>query len=336
MASIDDGTAADLIAAAGKRLLDLDPLLPSYPPGHSGLAEPTASCGATFTAVSSEGDTVAVASCRHWTDEPDSISLTWGAARRFHLHPAIAGSARTGPDVADALDQLLAQWSDHLAGVPEIADDDSAAVVTWPSRDVEGIRMLQRHGLAPLSAIAARTGQTTHPAEPQTEEPADGTRIRRATPADLEVITDLGLELVKYDAYFGQVVERPQTRAGLRRDGVNLLADPAPWMWLAERDGVPVGLVVAERPEASAWIAPLTRLAPAAYLQQGFVLPAERASGIGARLVRRYHAEADATGVAVTLLHYSQVNPLSVPFWSQQGYRPLWTAWEARPALRLR
>jgi hypothetical protein len=36
--------------------------------------------------------------------------------------------------------------------------------------------------------------------------------------------------------------------------------------------------------------------------------------------------------VAVTLLHYEQLNPLSVPFWSRQGYRPLWTAWQATPA----
>lgn len=46
----------------------------------------------------------------------------------------------------------------------------------------------------------------------------------------------------------------------------------------------------------------------------------------------RLHHEIEAAGVAVTLLHYAQINPLSAPFWSQQGYRPLWTAYEARPA----
>ena len=40
--------------------------------------------------------------------------------------------------------------------------------------------------------------------------------------------------------------------------------------------------------------------------------------------------------VAVWLLHYEQVNPLSGPFWSHRGYRPLWTSWEARPTLTLR
>jgi GNAT superfamily N-acetyltransferase len=61
-----------------------------------------------------------------------------------------------------------------------------------------------------------------------------------------------------------------------------------------------------------------------------------RGGGIGARLVTRFHAEAQAAGVGLVLLHYAQVNPLSMPFWSQQGYRPLWTAWEAWPARAIR
>ena len=30
------------------------------------------------------------------------------------------------------------------------------------------------------------------------------------------------------------------------------------------------------------------------------------------------------------------MNPLSAPFWSRMGYRPLWTGWEVRPAASLR
>ncbi|MFZ0664696.1 MAG: hypothetical protein WAM97_03005, partial [Acidimicrobiales bacterium] len=55
-------------------------------------------------------------------------------------------------------------------------------------------------------------------------------------------------------------------------------------------------------------------------------------TGIGAALTWRFHQEVDAAGVAVTLLHYEQLNPLSAPFWNRQGYRPLWTTWEAAPA----
>lgn len=62
----------------------------------------------------------------------------------------------------------------------------------------------------------------------------------------------------------------------------------------------------------------------------------QRASGIGADLVARLDTDIRAAAVRVTLLHYEQVNPLSAPFWSQQGYRPLWLSWEARPARSIR
>lgn len=51
---------------------------------------------------------------------------------------------------------------------------------------------------------------------------------------------------------------------------------------------------------------------------------------------RRFTRRLPRRRVPVTLLHYEQVNPLSAPFWSQQGYRPLWHTWEARPAPAIR
>jgi GNAT superfamily N-acetyltransferase len=69
-----------------------------------------------------------------------------------------------------------------------------------------------------------------------------------------------------------------------------------------------------------------------AYLQTMFVEPGQRGGGVGAALAARVHHELDARGIDVTLLHYSQLNPLSAPFWHRMGYRPLWTTWEARPA----
>jgi GNAT superfamily N-acetyltransferase len=73
-----------------------------------------------------------------------------------------------------------------------------------------------------------------------------------------------------------------------------------------------------------------------AYLQTMFVRADERGGGVGAALVSRAHAALDAQRGTVTLLHYAQVNPVSGPFWSRMGYRPLWTIWEARPAAALR
>ena len=76
----------------------------------------------------------------------------------------------------------------------------------------------------------------------------------------------------------------------------------------------------------------MVRAAPVAYLELMEVRPGQRGQGVAAALVARLHRTADESGVAVTLLHHEQVNPVSGPFWNQQGYRPLWTSWEARPA----
>jgi GNAT superfamily N-acetyltransferase len=326
MLVIEESTAAEVRARAARRLADIDPLLPesdALPPG----------CGALFAAEGTEGSDhpAAIASCERWQGEPGSIDLAWGAARRFRLIPAIAG-----PDVSTALDSLIRQWGEHLAKAHDTGGDDTAAAISWPSRDVEGIRVLLRHGLAPRSVVAARTARLDRDQQVTSGPRSAGIVIRRAGPDDIDAVASMGIALVRYDDYFGSVIERPETEDALRKDSVDLLAAPEPWSWLAERDGVPVGMLEGLRPEAATWIAPMTRLAPVAYLQQGFVLPAERGSGIGAMLTATFHAELRRAGVAVALLHYSQVNPLSTPFWSQQEYRPLWTTWEARPARTLR
>jgi GNAT superfamily N-acetyltransferase len=268
----------------------------------------------------------AVGRCVHWAGEPGSLDLAWGAARRFQLDPQVAG-----PDVRGALDALLVQWRAHLAGLPGAGEDDTAAVLPWPSRDIAGHRVLLGHGLIPLAVIAARPAGRDGRAGP----PQPGLDIRPAGPADLDSVVALGMETIRYDAHFGTVIERPDSAAALRREAAARLAGSAPWTWLAERDGHPVGLLYAQGPDQAGWIAHLVRPAPVAYLELMVVLPGARGAGVGAALTAVYHAAADAAGIAVTLLHYEQMNPLSAPFWSQQGYQPLWTVWEARPALAL-
>lgn len=305
---------------AARRLAALDPLLPAP-------AVP-AGCGARLTATGADGCTTALGICEHWAGEPESLEMTWGAARRFQLTPQIAG-----PDVPAALDELLAGWRDHLASVPEAAEEDTAVVLAWPARDIAGALTLLRHGLAPRAVIAARAAGRRAAAGMPVEP---GVRIRQATPADLDQVVRLGMETIRYDAHFGTVIERPETPAALRREAAQVLAAPDPWVWLAERGGDPFGLLYAERPELAGWIAPMVRAAPVAYLELMEMLPGERGRGVAAALVGKLHRAADESGVEVTLLHYEQVNPLSGPFWHQQGYRPLWTSWEARPASTLR
>ncbi len=326
-ATIGGANAApdDTASAQLGRLRDLDPLLPA-------LADLPAGCGATLAAHDAAGRLAATGTCEHSVGEPESIALLWGATRQFRLTPRLARHA--GPA---ALDLLLDRWRDHLRAIEHVDDADSAAVITWPSRDIDGILVLLDHGLAPSAVIAARRtdvpGRNDATATPVAPK---GVVVRRAGPADLDAVTSLGVGLVLYDSHFGAVIDRPHAEPALRQAAAELLAKPEPWVWLAERDGTGVGLLAAEPPDVAQWLVPLTRLSPVAYLQQGFVLPGERGTGIGALLTTEFHAQARRSGVSLTMLHYSQVNPLSAPFWSQQGYRPLWTAWQARPAQSLR
>jgi GNAT superfamily N-acetyltransferase len=333
MSAAAGGTATSVIAQVTRRWQVIDPLLPlavTAPPG----------CDASLVVAGPDGQPAATGSCEHWVGPPGSMDLAWGAARRFQLTPQVAG-----PDVTDALDRLLSLWRDHLAEQPHSDDQDTAAVVTWPSRDIAGVAALLRHGFAPLAVVAARptgrplTGSAGMAGTGATAPGAaadDGVQIRRAGPADIDTVVRLGLEVVRFDAHFSDTVERPDTADALRGEAAGLLYESEPWTWLAERDGTAIGMLAAERPESAGWIAPMTRLAPVAYLFLMVVLPGERGRGIGADLVARLHRDVEAVGVPITLLHYEQVNPLSAPFWSQQGYRPLWTTWEARPAQAVR
>lgn len=313
------GALADAISA---RWQAADPLLPRVP-----TVQPGAGCDATFIVPGPGGLPVAAGACEHWVGAPESLELTWGAARRFQLTAQVGG-----PDVTAGLDDLLAQWRGHLIGLPGADDPDSAAVVSWPSRDVDGIATLLRRGFAPRGVVAARPAA----GRPPSDRAAADFSVRLAGPADLDTVARLGLAVIKFDAHFGGVVERPSTAAALRTEAAGMLAQPAPWIWLAERSDEAIGLLMAEDPGATGWIAPMTGRTPVAYNMLTFVSAAERGTGVGSALAARFHAAAHSAGVPLTLLHYEQTNPLSAPFWGQQGYRPLWTSWEARPASTLR
>jgi len=319
-------------AQAAQRWQTIDPLLPAPGKLPSG-------CGAELTVTGADGQPVAYGTCEHWEGEPGTLELAWGAARRFRLTPQVAG-----PDVTNALDQLLSLWRDHLADVPGADSEDTAAVVDWPSRDLGGIAALRRHGLTPMIVFAARATpagrrRAASPASstvPANGSAAEGVRIRRAGPADIDVVAHLGMEVFRYDERFGGVIEWPGTADAMRREAEVLLAGPRAWTWLAERDGTAVGMLTAHKPESAGSLAPLVRPAPAAYLFLAFITAGERGGGIGSALVAELHREIDSAAVAVTLVDYESANPLAVPFWSQQGYRPLWTSWEARPARAIR
>jgi GNAT superfamily N-acetyltransferase len=308
----------DINRASRRRWSALDPLLPV--PG-----DLTAGCGEPFQVLGRDGRPAGFAVCRHQSFPDDSLSQTWGTATRFVLTPRLRDR-----DSAPALDDLLSQWREHLGRLPQAHEDDTSALVTWPTRDVSGVRALLRHGLQPTTVLAAR------PARRQVPAGKPDVTVRHATLDDLDAVAGMEMGVIRYDAQFGGSVPRPRTEELVRADAQIAVGKQPEWFWLAERAGRPVGLLVVQPPADATWVATMTGERPAAYLSTLFVLAQERGMGAGAALVRRAHAELDEQGVAVTLLHHSQVNPVSGPFWNRMGYRPLWTSWEVRPAASMR
>jgi GNAT superfamily N-acetyltransferase len=316
--------------SVGRRWQGLDRLLPSR-------AELPEGCAAPFVATGANGRPAGLAACRHEHVKSGTLSQTWGTADRFSLVARLREA-----DASAALDDLIGQWRDHLADRPGTCADDTAAMVTWPARDVSGVTTLLRHGLQPITVIAVRPARARAAAPRSADDAgtrpagADSLVIREAGPADLDVVTELEMGVIRYDALFGAAILRPATGELVRAETRAALAIRPARAWLAERDGEPVGLVDVQPPEESRWITGMTRAGVTAYLQTMFVRPGDRGGGVGEALVRHVHAVLDARGVDTTLLHYAQLNPLSAPFWSRMGYRPLWTGWEVRPAASLR
>jgi GNAT superfamily N-acetyltransferase len=308
--------------AVGRRWQGLDRLLPPR-------AELPEGCAAPFVAAGANGRPAGLAACRHERVKAGTLNQTWGTADRFSLIARLREA-----DTSAALDDLVGQWRDHLAGLPGTRAGDTAAMITWPARDVSGVTTLLRHGLQPITVIAVRPARSTA-AGPR---PAgdESLVIREAAPADLDVVTEFEMGVIRYDALFGAAILRPATEELVRAETQAALAVRPARAWLAERDGELVGLVHVQPPEQSRWIAGMTRAGVTVYLQTMFVRPGDRGGGVGEALVRHLHAVLDARGVDTTLLHYAQLNPLSAPFWSRMGYRPLWTGWEVRPAASLR
>ncbi len=319
-------TAEDVRRSVASRWQRIDPLLPEP------MLPADDVCGADLTVPAANGRAAAVGRCRHHQIGPGAPDLTWRAAAQFWLTAQVAGDAHE-PGIGTALDELLVRWRAHLASEPAAGDDDSQAAIRWPSRDIGGVRALLRHGLQPLAVIAARPAGLHGPDAAPVPE---GLRIRPAGPGDVAAVTALCVEVIRFDQHFGSVLLRPHSERVEREAVEQTLASPAPWTWLAERDGQAVGLLLAQPPDQAGWIAPVVSQGPVAYLATMSVRPDERGSGVGTALVTNLHRELDAAGVPMTLLHHAQLNPLSAPFWSRMGYRPLWTTWEIRPACALR
>jgi GNAT superfamily N-acetyltransferase len=286
----------------------LDPMLPAAvnPPE-----------GDVITAALPSGERVAgvvVASSL----APDSMPSLWSALQVWELHPMIG---------AAGMPQLLAKWQTMMSR--RSPDADSSCLVTWPSRDAAATHALLSHGLVPLSTLAVRTGPPA---------PAPGSlTVRRARPGDLDVVLPLAMAELEYSAMVGGTVLRPGSRrikeAALTRHITQ--GDP---VFLAERDGIAVALAECWFSDSTAGSWSETRLPHGrwGYINSLSVAPDVRGTGIGRGLMSVVHRELARSGAEGTFLYFNPPNPLSTVFWARQGYRPLWTIWEVRPATALR
>lgn len=264
----------------------------------------------------------------HTSHPPGSPQRLWSTAETYELFPLL------GDRPGDGMDALLDAWREQLSH-REIATKDSSVLVAWPSRDVRATRALLDHGFTPLTCLAVR------PATPVDTKLSGTVKMRRAGPADLDAVVELALAELEYAALVGASVLR-EDAATLKRNAARVRlhttdrTDPDP-VWLAERDEAPVGLA------ECGWVDTAThrgehRLTDGrwAYVNCLSVHERERGTGVGQRLMTLAHDEFARAGVVGSYLYYNPANPLSSVFWPRQGYRPLWTMWEMRPATALR
>lgn len=240
--------------------------------------------------------------------DPGSMRAAWSPLVLHRLQARVSG-----PDPEAALGALVDRW---VAGL-RLDEPDQALTVSWPSRDTTPVRALAVRNFAPVVVQAVHRF-------PARAAAARG--LRRATAADLETMARLYDRLVAYDAQFGWVTFRPSTPSRIREYLATEVL-PTEWCWLAAPDGEAVGCVVVQPPDRSGWIAGSVNAAPAAYLSVMYVEPSARGRGVGAMLTAAAHGHAAGQGVTAITLHHALPNPLSTPFWSRCGYRPLFTQW---------
>jgi ribosomal protein S18 acetylase RimI-like enzyme len=301
------------------RLNSVDSLLPS--------SDPFAGHGERVGQFRAEqGDSAADGFASRSEVAAHSRDSLWRALVEYRLTVHLAGST-----AGESLARILTQWDEYLTDVVPRGDWDTAAVVPRPSRDSAGSAELLRQGFAPVRVLAVRPAdRLTAPGPPA--EP--GVRIRAAEPADLTTAVELYTELQHYDAEFGLVTLRGNAGRLLTDDLAAQLGRAEPSVWIAELYGRPLGLLQVQYPPETSWVAPYVSVDRVGYLSSLHVAEAARSSGVGTALAAHAHQLFDEVGVDAVLLHHALANPTSTPFWYGQGYRPLWTYWYRRPAVR--
>jgi GNAT superfamily N-acetyltransferase len=307
-----------LLQAQSAHFAGLDPMLP---------AAVTPPEGDVITTALADGERVAGVLVRTEL-EPGSIGTLWSALEVWELHPLLGTAGGRG------MDALLREWRRIMDRGSSALD--SSCVVTWPTRDAEASRALLDHGFLPLSAIAIRTAPSMT-AVPRRRPARSTLSVRRAGRRDAEVVVRLEFAELEYSAMVGGAINRPEALE-IKRASVARHLEQGDPVWLAERDGIAIGMAQCWLTDAEpgSWTAIRLPAGRWGYVNCLSVLPGERGTGVGQELMAVAHWELNRLGAVGTFLYYHPPNPLSSVFWARQGYRPLWTTWEIRPAGALR
>jgi ribosomal protein S18 acetylase RimI-like enzyme len=323
---IDDTELRALVSAHLRELRACDRLLPPT------VTLPGAGAAERVAVRAPDGRLIAAGLLATTVPPPGSITLTWSAAVQHQVIPLIGETTDRAAAMARIVAALRARLATRNASAhagPD-ADDraDTSVVLSWPSRDTSAARVLLEHGLHPLTVVGVRTAVAgPGPAHPGA---GPGVRIRPARRDDLADVVRLRLVEAEYAAGVGYCHPRPHTAD--RYADETLAGLPAGTTMVADDGGELAGVVVVAPPGPGSGMAGLLAEPAAGYLEHLAVRPGARGRGIGAALVDAAHQRLAADGARAVLLHYSLLNPLSVPFWGRHGYRPLWTVWERRPA----
>lgn len=308
--------AGTLLDAQTTRFEQVDPLLPPAAPPPEGHV---------LTAARPGGDRVAGVLTRS-EFEPGTATTLWSALELYEMHPLLGAAGGAG------MDGLLREWARLFER--RTVGADSACLLIWPSRDAEAAQPLLAHGFTPLTNLAVRPVRAGAPVR---RAPQAGVTVRLATAADTETVVALELAELEYSALVGAAVLRPDAERVKRATVVRHVEQGDP-VWLAERDGVAVGLAHCRLMDVVADSLIATRLRPGrwGYVNCVSVTGGVRGEGVGSELMAVAHHELHRRGATGTFLYYNPPNPLASVFWARQGYRPLWTNWELRPASALR
>ena len=238
-----------------------------------------------------------------------------GGARVAHLVGALGEAPSRGKHARVGL-------GDHSLAAGEapdlLADVYAAAGAPWVEAGyLTHIVEVPADGPLPQLFFGLGFGQEqVHASGPVRVEPPSapaGATIRRAGPADIELLLDVAGTIAEHQVgppvWSGLPVPE---REELRADWIEFLEDESAVILVAERDGAAAGYVAFHPGEHEG----------VAHLPVAGTRPDVRGAGLGVALVEHALHEAHRAGFEAVELDWRATNLLASRFWPRRGFRP--------------